>query len=85
MTEEEAIEHIGNCMSGSKKMLFPEVWEAHKLGMEALQYVMKDRRDTKLREKIADLKIAARERDELWELYDKIIKALLERLRREDE
>jgi len=37
MTIDEAIKHIDDCMSETEKILYPEVWAAHQLGIEALK------------------------------------------------
>jgi len=40
MTLKEAIKHLDNCMSETEKILYPEVFDAHKLGIEALKREM---------------------------------------------
>jgi len=37
MKIDKAIKHLGDCMSETEKILWPEVWESHKLGIEALK------------------------------------------------
>ncbi len=37
MKLDEAKKHLNECMSETEKILYPEVWEAHKLGIAALR------------------------------------------------
>jgi len=38
MKPDEAIKHLDDCMSETERILWPECYEAHKLGIEALKY-----------------------------------------------
>lgn len=46
MKLKEAIEELATCMSEAEKILFPEVSEAHKLGIEALKLIEATRKTT---------------------------------------
>jgi len=43
MELEKAIEHLDECMSETEKILYPEVLEAHALGIEALERIVSGR------------------------------------------
>ncbi len=43
ITIDEAIKHLDDCMSETEKILYPEVLDAHKLGIEALKLAKANR------------------------------------------